>query len=188
MISMGIYLVVFLGVMVAIQVFGLRVYTLAATKLTATADARKTLNALRTQIRAAKIVYVGNYTNSSFSRISNGAPQIGNALELYFADTNTDPHETPVIYYQDSSGTTNMLYSISNGVTGVVAMYLTNYAVFAAEDYRTNILTTYQNNPVIRVTMDFSQWEYPIGYVGNNALNAYDYYRLQTRVARRAKQ
>ena len=33
MMSVGIYLFIFIGVMVGIQIFGLRVYTLAATKI-----------------------------------------------------------------------------------------------------------------------------------------------------------
>ena len=34
--------------------------------------------------------------------------------------------------------------------------------------------------------MQFSQWEYPIAFVGGVGLNAYDYYQLRTRVFRRA--
>jgi hypothetical protein len=34
--------------------------------------------------------------------------------------------------------------------------------------------------------LDFYQWEYPIGYIGGvNGLNAYDYYKLTTKVTRR---
>src|SRR5271154_5856034 len=60
MMSVGIYLFIFIGVMVAIQLFGLRVYTLAATKLSATAGARKALNQIRDDIREAKTLQVGN--------------------------------------------------------------------------------------------------------------------------------
>ena len=179
--------IIIIGSMVCVQVFGLRVYTLAATKLSATADARKTLNALRQEIRSAKIVYVGTYANGAFSRITNGLPQTGNALQIYGADTNNLPAASPVIYYQQSSGSSNALYSLSNGRLKVMANYMTNYYAFAAEDYQTNILTSYNNNPVIRITMRFYQWEYPIAYVGTNGVNAYNFYRLQTRISRRAK-
>ena len=187
MIGTGIFLGLCVGVMVGLQVFGLRVYTLAATKLSATADARKTLNALRQEIRSAKIVYVGTYANGAFSRITNGLPQTGNALQIYGADTNNLPAASPVIYYQQSSGSSNALYSLSNGRLKLMANYMTNYYAFAAEDYQTNILTSYNNNPVIRITMRFYQWEYPIAYVGTNGVNAYNFYRLQTRISRRAK-
>ncbi|HEY5043938.1 MAG TPA: hypothetical protein VIK53_18350 [Verrucomicrobiae bacterium] len=188
MVGIGIFLGIFIGVMVGLQLFGLRVYTLAATKLSATEDARKALNALRTDIRSAKIVYVGTYAHGGFSRIANGQPQTGNALEVYAADTNDVPNELPVVYYQAASGSANALYSVSNQVARVLANYVTNYYCFTAEDYQTNILTSYDNNPVIRVTLQFYKWEYPLGFVGTNGVNAYNFYRLQTRVSRRAKE
>jgi type II secretory pathway pseudopilin PulG len=188
MVSVGIFLGILVGVMVGLQIFGLRVYTLSATKLSATADARKTLNELRADIRSAKLVFVGTYTNNTFSRISNGLPQIGNALEIYSADTNDEPDQVPVIYYKNPSGSANALYSASNDVVSELADYVTNYDVFAAEDYMTNILTSYDNNPVIRITLQFYQWEYPLGIVGTNGVNAYNFYRLQARVSRRAKE
>lgn len=188
MVGVGIFLGIFVGVMVGLQIFGLRVYTLAATKLTATADARKTLNALRDEIRSAKIVYVGIYTNNAFARITNGLPQTGNALELYFADTNDVPGEVPVIYYQNSSQAANALYRDGDDSVRMMANYVTNYYVFTAEDYRAHVLTSYDNNPVIRVTMNFLQWQYPIGMVGNGGIDSYNYYRLQTRVSRRTKE
>ncbi|HUB87237.1 MAG TPA: hypothetical protein VMB22_05050 [Verrucomicrobiae bacterium] len=188
MVSVGIFLGILVGAMVALQVFGLRVYTLGATKLNATADARKTLNDLRDQIRSAKQVFVGDYTNDAFSRISNGLAQTGNALEIFATDTNDTPDEVPTIYYQQTVGSSNALFSVSNSVVSLLADYVTNYDVFTAEDYQANVLTSYDNNPVIRVTLEFDQWEYPIGFVGTNALNAFDFYRLQTRVSRRTKE
>jgi type II secretory pathway pseudopilin PulG len=184
MVSVGIFLGIFVGMMMGLQIFGLRVYTLAATKLSATADGRKTMNGLRKEVRSAKTVYVGTYAHGAFSRIQNGQPQTGNALEIYPAD----PAAAPVVYYQNSSGLTNALYSISAGEVKLVANYMTNYYVFTAEDYRTNVLTSYDNNPVIRIRLQFYQWEYPLGFVGTNAVNAYNFYRLQTRISRRAKE
>ena len=53
MVSTSIFLFIFVGTMVAIQIFGMRVVTLAQTKLVATTGARQTLNAMRDSIRAA---------------------------------------------------------------------------------------------------------------------------------------
>jgi hypothetical protein len=65
-----------------------------------------------------------------------------------------------------------------------IVVYITNYYVFDSEDAFTSILTTYQNNRLIHVKFQFSEWEYPLaGVVGQNAM--YDYYQLQTRVAPR---
>src|SRR6185437_11938179 len=183
-IATGIFFGVFVGVLLGLQLFGLKVYTLAATKLSATDDARKTMNILREQIRESKLVYVGNYNSGTFNRIANGLPQTGNALELFFADTNNNPGTSSTVYFQQVSGTTNAIYCVSNNVVRRSANYVTNNFVFTAEDYQANVLTTYDNNPVIRVVLQFYEWQYPIGFIGTNGLNAYNHYRLQTRIAR----
>lgn len=190
-IALAIFIVI-IGGMIAVQIFGLRVYTLASTKLIATTDGRETLNAMRDQIRAAQQVYVGTFSNSTFTQVPTGSLQIGNALQL-FTTTNTASTNF-IVFYQDPSTNEVVCFSNANPANKwVVAQYMTNYYCFDAEDYRswmypTNILTNYMNNPVIGVTMSFSQWEYPIGYIGGNAVNAYDYYYLRTHVTRRCKQ
>jgi prepilin-type N-terminal cleavage/methylation domain-containing protein len=182
MITSGIF-VVLIGAMISVQIFGLRVYTLAGTKITATTAGRETLNDMRDRIRSSKIVYVGTYTNGAFSNIPTGQNQVGNALQI-FATTNT-PVANAIVFYMDPNQ--NCIYMVSNSATSMEANYTTNYYCFQAEDFQQNILTNYQNNPVIKVTMQFYQWEYPIGYIGGVAVNAYDFYMLRTRISRRAK-
>jgi prepilin-type N-terminal cleavage/methylation domain-containing protein len=170
--------------MISLQVFGLRIYTLAATKLTATQGGRQAMNLIRDQIRSSQQVYVGTYT-SNFTQIPNGSQQIGNALQITWS-TNLSYGNANVVYYQNS--TSNSLFSVSNSVVTDVADYVTNNLCFEAMDYTgTNVMTNYQNNPVIFVTLQFYQWEYPIGFIGSNAVNAYDYYYLRSRIARRVK-
>jgi hypothetical protein len=181
------------GAMVCLQIFALRIYTLAATKLTATAGGREALNQIRDQIRGGKIVYVGNCSNmtsSSFKFITN-APQQGNALIVY-PTTNMTWYS---VYYLDTSTATNRLiqFNVTNNnvinYTNTLANYVTNQIVFDARDWLNNIVTNEQcldNRLLIEVTMQFSQWEYPIAFAGTNGLNAYDYYQLRTRVFRRA--
>jgi type II secretory pathway pseudopilin PulG len=190
MMSVGIYLFIFIGVMVAIQIFGLRVYTLAATKLSATAGARKALNQIRDDIRAAKTLSVGSLaiagSASSFTNIPNGTPAMGNALQL-FPTTNALPY---TIYYLDTSGTTNYLrgYTKTSTTTNTITLagYITNTIVFDAEDFQGNIVANNKNNQVYKMELDFYQWEYPIAFIGGIGLNAYDFYRLRTRICRRA--
>jgi Tfp pilus assembly protein PilW len=184
MVAMAIFMFV-IGGMVAVQIFGLRVYTLAATKLSATAAGRKTLNAMRDEIRSSQQVYVGTYANGSFQQMTNGDPQIGNAVQLFTSTNSASTNFT--VFYMDPSA--NEVVSVDNlGDQSVLATSMTNVYCFQAEDYQGNILTNYQNNPVIRVTMSFSQWEYPIGYVGGVGINAFDHYYLRTRITRRIKQ
>jgi len=193
-ITVGVFLFLFTGVWVAIQVFGLRISTLAATKLVATAGSRKAMNQIRLQIQQAKTVYVGNCSVTGptpFSLILSNYQQ-GNALIIY-PTTNMASY---TIFYLDFSAPTNYLnqYNVLNSVpvlTNTLAAFLTNQIVFAAADYNGNIWTStnysgLSNRLVIWVTMQFSQWEYPVGYVGGVGVNAFDYYQLRTRVYRRA--
>jgi type II secretory pathway pseudopilin PulG len=188
MVSMGIYVVILIGTLVALQVFGLRVYTLGATKLSATSSALKVLNHVRDDIRGAKTVNVGNVTTSSdpasFTLTGPTNKNIGNALQI-FPSTNLNSW---TVYYLDSSTATNYL-KMSSTVNGTsfstpisLASYITNSIVFTAEDCRQNILTNDSFNRVIRMELDFYQWEYPVGFVGGAGANAYDFYRLTTRI------
>jgi Tfp pilus assembly protein PilV len=187
MLVVGIFAFIILAI-VSLQLFAMRVYTTAATKLSATTDGRESLNAIRDQIRSAQTAYVGTYNGTAFTQAAIGTAQQGNALQVANGIT------TNLIYYlyQDPSvPPTNILYSVINGAKTVLAKYVTNYYCFFAEDYQGNVLTnwtSYQNNTVIHVVMQFSQWEYPIGFVGTNGQNAYDFYTLQTRITRRSKQ
>lgn len=171
---------------VAIQLFAMRVYTLAGTKISAATGARKVLGAIRDSIRSSKLTYVGTYNpsdGSGFVQAPDGSPQKGNALALSFSDGGNY-----VIFYQDSSSPTNLLCSVSNGVVTVLAKYVTNYYCFRAEDYQGNTLSNYQSLPVIDITLQFYQWEYPLAHIGNgSAANYYNWYRLETKVTRREK-
>jgi type II secretory pathway pseudopilin PulG len=188
------------GGMICLQIFALRMYTLAATKTTATQTARETLNAMRDAIRSANTAYVGTYnpTNGSgFIQASNSTPQTGNALLLQYPDTNGNLTISNLFYLDPTQPVSAdqpydfPICSLINGVTNVLANYVTNYYVFSAEDCYGNFLSNtaaYKDNCVIHIIMQFDQWEYPVGFVGSNAINAYDFYRLTTRVARRCKQ
>jgi hypothetical protein len=180
--------------MVALQVFALRIYTLAATKTSATQAGREAMNKIRNGVRSANTALVGTYnpTNGAgFIQVTNGVPQIGNALQLGFINTNGVLTNYYIFYLDNTLPTNTLLCLFPNGTRDILAKYVTNYYVFEAEDYQGNDLSNsiaYNNNGVIHVTLQFNQWEYPIGFVGSNAINAYDFYRLTTRVTRRCKQ
>jgi len=187
---------VLVGAMIALQIFGLQVYTLAATKLTATAGGRKALNEIRDAVREAKLVDVGIYSSRSttFNSIGNGTNQIGNALLIF---TNSSAI-TGTLYFQDQASSSLLRVTMTSGsystngylYTGTPVglatniPFVTNYFVFDQEDYLGNIQTNNVNNRVIHMTLQFSQWEYPVAGVGNGAM--YDYYELHTKVTRRA--
>jgi len=182
--------------LVATQFFAARVYTLAATKLTATASARKAMNDMRDAIKSSTYVQVGIYdpVGNQFSLIGNGTAQIGNALAIYpnipFNTTNQTYTNFGTVYFMNQSASNLCSVVISNGaeqtatLANNIIVWITNYYVFDAEDAFTNIQTTYSKNRVIHIKLQFSQWEFPLaGVVGQNAM--YDYYQLQTRASMR---
>ena len=186
MVTVMVFVFVISG-MVYTQIFAMRVYTLSATKLNAATGARQALNSMRDEIRSAKIVLVGTYapgTHPYFVQAPINTPQVGNALALSFTNNSATNY---LVYYLDNTQPTNFLFKETNGITSLLASYVTNYYVFDAEDYTGHTVSNYVNNPVIHVTMQFSQWEYPIAFIGTNGINAYDYYCLQARISRRAR-
>lgn len=200
MFSTGIYLAVMVGVVVAIQIFALRVYTLGATKLTATQGTRKALNQIREDIRQAKTLQVGQADNlGNFTAMNGTGGAVGNALQLFYSTNGTSipPYKPPYsIYYLQTNtlgtvSSNNLLWIsvTSNSIsTSKLATYITNLDVFSAQDcWGNTVSNSLLNNQVYTVKLQFYQWEFPIAVVSTNgAPNAYDYYQLRTRVCRRA--
>jgi prepilin-type N-terminal cleavage/methylation domain-containing protein len=193
MMVVGIFLFIFVGVMTSVQLFGLRIYTLEATKLVATQGARTALNQMRDGIREAKEVYVGSCTTTnatSFTLLGATNTQVGNAIIIY-PTTSTTGY---TVFYLDTSSSpyTLMQFNVTNSTVTYaqpLTSYITNLNVFDAENYLGQIPTNYtslDNREIIKITLQFSQWEYPIAFVGGNTFNAFDYYQLRTRVFRRA--
>ncbi len=178
MIVMAIFSLVFAG-LISAQIFGMRMLTISETKLSATATGRRALNAVRDEIRAGKILVVGNGDHSTFTPIADNTPQIGNALQIH-ATTNTANY---VRYYLDQGE--ERLKRVVSGSSNiqVVANFITNELAFSAEDFRGNVQTRNRNNRVIRLNLEFYEWGYPIASVGSGRM--YDYYHLQTRISRR---
>jgi prepilin-type N-terminal cleavage/methylation domain-containing protein len=184
LVASTIFLIIIVAAMISVQIYGLRVYNLATTKVRATTSGREAINTIRDLVRSSQTVYDGYYTNNAFTTNASGINQVGNAIQI-FPTTNTAAGNS-VVFFQDPVNIN--LSMVSNGVVTVVVSLVTNYYCFQAEDYQGNILTNaLQNNPVIDTTLMFSQLAFPIGYSGGVAYNAYDYYRLRTRITMRVK-
>ncbi len=192
-ISLALF-VILVAATVAMQFFASRVYTLAATKLTSTASARKVMNDMRDQIRESVGLAVGTYNTSAntFSIIPSGSQQIGNALAIYpniTANAN-NAYYFAIIYFMNQQATNvcSVIYSNSQVLTATLAnnvvVYITNYYVFDAEDSHTVIQTNYEKDRVIQVKFQFAEWEYPLATT-TSSNGMYDYYQLHTRVAMR---
>ncbi len=213
LVAAAIYLTLMVSVVVAIQIFALRVYSLAAIRLQATEDGRKALNQIRDDIRQGTLLQVGNTDNSgNFTAIAGPNAAIGNALQV-FASTNQGPPYS--IYYLQTNFvgavggnggfSSNLLLWISvasNAVTGAssgssttnilrLACFITNLDLFAAEDWQDTlpgqtITNSLMNNQVYSVKLQFNQWAYPMAIAGPHVTDANVFYQLRTRVSRRA--
>lgn len=179
LIATALFSLVTVGV-VYTHVFGLKMAKLTSSKLSATQSAREALNRVRDEIRSGKILCVGNGDDATFTLVAAGSPQEGNALQIY----RTTDANVFVRYYLDTAEKSLMRKASGDNQIEVIAKYITNQMVFRAEDYLGNALTDDQNNRVIKMTLEFYQWEFPIARAGGG--NYYDYYRLQTKIARRA--
>lgn len=178
LIALSLFSVLMAG-MLGSHLFGLRLYRITETKVSATGAARTALNQVRDEIRAGKMLLVGNGNAAGFTAIGNNTNQIGNALQIYpTTDTNRF-----VRFFLDTDDNSLKRFTSNDGRLSVVASYITNRLVFSAEDHQGRVLTNSQNNRVIRLTLEFYQWEFPIATAGDGAM--YDYYRLNTRITRR---
>jgi hypothetical protein len=178
MTAMGLFALVVIG-MVYSQIFGMKMFNITSTRLSASDNARRVLNQVRDEVRSGKLLYVGNCSGTGFTHIARDALHQGNALQIHpSTDTNVF-----IRYYLDTTSQSLKRTTSSNSVVQVLAPYLTNQIAFVAEDFAGRILTNDQNNRVIKMVLDFYQWEFPVARVGGGAF--FDYYHLQTRITRR---
>lgn len=162
--------------LISAHLFGLRQDQLVNSKLGASDESRKSFNQLTADIRSAKIWRVGTGSDTSFTPTPNGDLQQGNALHL---NLTTDTNKFIRYYFDSASGT---LRRVQNGVSGhtVAAHYLTNSMFFQAEDYLGNVKTDLSYKYVVRVVMEFYQYQYPLTKVGPGYY--YDRYKMEFKI------
>lgn len=178
MVGISIFSMLTLGLL-SLQMFGLRQDQLVQSKLGASDESRRAFGKLLSEIRGSTTVRVGNGSASTFTPIAVGTVQQGTALQIYpTAATNTY-----IRYYFDPAN--YELRRIASGVAGskAIATHLTNNLSFWAEDFKGVKVKDNTFNYVIRTTLEFYQYQYPLTKVGPGYL--YDYYRLDLRATRR---
>lgn len=167
------------------HVMGQNLHLWSQSKVGANDHSRETLAKLQDEIRSAKLVEIGIYTNGQFRTPRIGQPQIGTTMRI-FPSTNTSEYLQYRLRAENNVFVLKRAQVNRNGNFGVrtVGQHLTNNpAMFALEDFRGRRLTERSANGIIAVTLDFRQFQYPITKVGSEYY--YDYYRLQTRIAKR---
>lgn len=180
LVTMAVFMFAVIGT-IELHLFGLKLNNMVSVKLEATADARRALSDFVTEIHGAGVVRVGNGDATTFTEAAFDTPQEGNAIQIYPVKTDTN---TFVRFFLDTSD--NELKRIQSGANAptVVAGWVTNRVIFTSEDFAGNILSNNFNNRVIGVNLEFYQLDNPMIQISQGQY--YDYYRLQTRVTRRA--
>jgi len=178
LISMVLFVLI-MGMIIVTHVYGLRMFSLTRPKLAASDDARKTVARLVDEIRSADVVKVGRGDRASFTPITPGLQQLGNAL-LIHPTTNTN---TYIRYYWDRNALALQRVTDSSPRVWTIAKSISNEWVFAAEDHTGKRLTNNVNNRVIAVKLDFFETVYPRKTVGSGGF--YEYYTIQVKATRR---
>jgi len=180
MVTMAIFGMVVVGLL-SLHIFGLKLNAMVDVKLQATEDSRRALGRLVTDIHSAGIVKVGTGDATKFTEAAFNTAQEGNALQVYPVKTNTAKF---VRYYLD--GSDNQLMRLDSAATAptFVSGWVTNSIIFSSEDFSGNVLSNNLNNRVIGIDMEFYKLDNPMISFGHGSY--YDYYRLQTKVTRRA--
>ncbi len=179
LIALTIFMLLLAGI-IAANLFGLRMFQVNQTKLSATEWSRRSFGKITAEIQSCSAVLVGNMTtNNDFEPLSlPGERQEGNALLIYpTTDTNSF-----ITYFVDASDETfRRTEQLPSGTNAyILADSVTNITIFSAQDFSGNVLTNSLNNQIIHVTLEFYQPErFMIGP---------DHYRLETSVSRRAVQ
>jgi len=189
MIAATLMTVIVIGAVMSANFLGLREDQLIESKAGASDTSRKTVNALLSDIRAAKGYNIGSFAANTFSNCAANALQQGGAVILYplLNITNQGVDKSRyIVYYFDVTQT-----NVSNGqlvrydniggsnITSVVASNLISPLYFTSEDYLGNVQNTRTYKGVVHATLQFRQFLYPLTTVGSNCL--YDSYRIDCR-------
>lgn len=173
LIATFVFLILIGGVVTA-HLFGLSLFRITETKLTAADDARKVIGKMADEIRTCKSTRVGSVNNGTFVGLLDGETQQGSSLLIY-PTTSTNNY---ILYFVNPTDQSFRRTTSVPRQTYLLAESITNAVVFRAEDGQGNVLTNSQNNRVIRLNLEF--------YQPQRHLRPADYYKLETAVTRRS--
>jgi len=158
---------------VTVQVIGLKLNALAASKLVSAASSAKVLNQIRNRVLEAYSVVVGNGSSTSFTPTGS----TGNALQVYpGANTNNF-----IRFFQSTNTSALYEWNSANSQLWLLASNVTNATVFGTLDFQGNMSSSSTEHYTILMTLQFAQLDYRI------PTNTFDYYTLQTEMTPRGQ-
>jgi prepilin-type N-terminal cleavage/methylation domain-containing protein len=167
--------------MVSLQIFGFKMNSFTSNKLKSTSDSLDTLGQIRDEIlEATNSVLIGNYnvSNTTFTAVANGQPEVGNALLVSNSPTNL------VTFYLNTN--TGKLYELGNMTNNqstllTLSSSIVNLQPFLAMDCFGNTLSAGSSTHyTIRTTLLFSNLVYAV------PTNVYDTFRVESSATPRA--
>jgi hypothetical protein len=200
LISMTLFIFAVAGLL-STNIFIMRYDELNNSQLGASDQSRVNFEYLEEEIRSALNVQIGTGWHTNFVPITNlGSPQIGDTIQIipstnatvsiyYYFQTNAPTNSSWLVRVATTNGvyTTNL---VAQNLTNMTSQWLSNACIFEAFDYTgTNIMTNdptstnYTHNYMVAALLQFYQYQYPLTYVGTNAM--FDYYQLQLMATRR---
>jgi hypothetical protein len=173
LVAITVFVFVVGGVVFA-NLYGLSMFRITETTLSATDDTRQLIGRLANEVRSCRSTWVGRVNNGVFEAALDGEVQQGGAL-LIQPTTNSANY---ILYFVNAADQTFRRTTSSPGSAVIVAESLTNTIVFRAQDHLGHVLTNNQNNRVIHLDLEF--------YQPRRHLQLADHYQLETAVTRRA--
>jgi len=178
MISLSLTVIV-LGAVLSGHLFGLRMFKAGGTRLEASRDNNRCFSLLTTDVRAAKMIAVGQGTKASFTEVGANTAQLGSALQLY-PSSNTNVY---VRYYLDDADQ-SLKRLETNGTLAIITALVANSNIFALQEINGQVISNKQNHPVVSVRLNFSSLKGSGDSVGSG--NHYATYGVQTKIATRS--
>lgn len=176
-VALTVFSFVVTGVIFA-HLYGLSMFRITETSLSATASARKVASRITEEVRTCNSVLIGDVKTvggtNKFVGLLNGEKQQGGGLIIY-PSTNLSRY---IVYFVNPADQTFRRTTDQPGSAMILAESVTNTLVFRAENYKGEVQTNNVNNRVIRFALEF--------YQPHRHMQVADYYKLESSVTRRA--
>jgi len=183
MVASFIFVIMVLAVIYA-EIFGLRFDELSCSKLGADEQSRMGFNDLVYDIRCSKAWYVGNGSATGFTGDTNASGQSGNAIQLCANwSTNGLVDTNGWIRYFFDTNNYRLCRMTNNGTANysIICSNLTNAMLFQGVNYQNSNQCDLAYKWAITTCLQFSQYQYPLTYVGPSYY--YNYYQIRLAVA-----